>query len=80
MSSTSVNQRLLLTRIEEKDGDFIVVKYPRNQCSKNRAWQHLISKPPLDIGKRKVKKNNPWEKNHHSDFWSWTAKLIFIKE
>lgn len=79
MSSTSVNQRLLLARLEEKQDGYLVIKYPKNQCSKNRAWQHLISKPPLSIGKRDIKKNNPWEKNHHGEYWSWCAQLISSK-
>lgn len=76
----SVNQRLLESRTEETKNGYLVVKYPRSQCSKNRAWQHLISKPPQVIGKRKIKKNNPWEKNHHGEFWSWSAKLISVQD
>lgn len=73
---SSVNQRLFQSRILEKKDGYLIIKYPKKECSKNRAWQHLISKPPQDIGKRNIKKDNPWEKNHHGEYWSWTAKFL----
>lgn len=71
----SVNQRLLEVRTVTIENGYVYVRYPRSECSKNRAWLHLTSRPPYEVGKHKLKTNNPWEKNHGGGFWGWSARV-----
>ncbi len=71
----SQNKLLLALRVETIEDGFFIVQYPKDSCSKCRAWLHLVNRPPLRIGKHDMKTDNPWEACHTKDFWSWEARL-----
>jgi hypothetical protein len=75
LEGTSLNQKLLAGRtVEERDG-YVYVSYPRNLCSKDTAWRHLVRHPPKSVGRsrRPHGQDNPWVKQHRDNAWVWSA-------
>lgn len=72
----SLNKKLLAGRTIEEHGGYVTVTYPRNLCSKNAAWQHLLRHPPEGVGRsrRGRGRDNPWEKCHFNG-WAWSAPI-----
>jgi hypothetical protein len=77
----STNRRLLQGRTVVVKGGYVRVSYPRNLCSKNRAWLHLCGHPPEQVRKprRDRRRDNPWTKSHWGD-WAWSAPIEHPEE